>query len=153
MRKTTMNKPTISSQNKKDVILCPPTPPMELKKDEKTEVIKMEEEPTKEVVKLDEMMKPMNENVIDLDEDNGKKKKKKPTYDLDDTVLKDIQLSNEVHIRLLSNINGYFVDFRKYFRGYPSQKGIRISVGKFILACDYLKKDIDALNLPVVNNK
>ena len=148
MRKTTSSKPISVNQNKKDVVLCPPTPPMELKKEEKTEVIKMEEEPTNEVVKLDDIMKPISDNVINLDEDKGKKKKKKPTYDLDDNILKDIQISEEIHILLISNMNGYFIDFRKYFRGYPSQKGIRIPVGKFILAYDYLKKDIDALNLP-----
>lgn len=149
MRKVSNSKASSSNTHKKDIVLCPPTPPMDIKKDDKKdEDIKMEEEPKNEVIKLDEVAKPINDNVIDLDED-AKKKKKKPNYDLDDTIIKDIQLSNEVHIRLLSNINGYFIDFRKYFRGYPSQKGIRVSVGKFILACDYLKKDIDALNLPV----
>lgn len=76
----------------------------------------------------------------------GKKKKKK-SCDEDSIILKDIALSDDIHIRLLSNINGYFIDIRKYFREKPSQKGIRIAAVRFAIASEYFKKDIDALNL------
>lgn len=97
---------------------------------------------------LKEKEKDNNGVAINLDEDKPKKKKE---YDLDDTIIRDITLSNETHLRLLSNINGYFIDIRKFFRGYPSSKGIRVSAGKFAVAMEYLKKDIEALNLPGLN--
>lgn len=98
---------------------------------------------------LKEKEKDNNGVAINLDEDKPKKPKKE--YDLDDTIIRDITLSNETHLRLLSNINGYFIDIRKFFRGYPSSKGIRVSAGKFAVAMEYLKKDIEALNLPGLN--
>ena len=87
---------------------------------------------------------------INLDE-TKKEKKQKKAYDSDDTIIRDITLANDIHVRLLSNINGFFVDIRKYFRGYPSQKGIRMAATKFIIASEYLKKDIDALGLQYPN--
>lgn len=80
--------------------------------------------------------------VINLDDS---KKKKEKVYDIDDTILRDITLAGDIHVRLISNINGYFIDIRKYFRGFPSKKGIRMLASKFSIAADYLKKDLTEL--------
>ena len=134
----------------------PSTPVMEVKSDEKVEEkhvveqVKMDLEEVEKQVDIDALLKqddPKEENCINLDEAEKPKKNKKK-YDLDDTVLKDIILSTDTRMRLISNINGYFVDIRKFFRGYPSQKGIRISAGKFLIAAEHLKKEIEPLKLP-----
>lgn len=123
-----------------------PAPPSEVMIEEDKKEEKMEVEMKPETINLDDVVKEKNK-VIDLDE-TKKEEKPKKKYDLDDVIIRDVQLSNDVHIRLLSNMNGYFVDIRKFYRGYPSQKGIRIAAGRYALAYDYLKPDLDALNLP-----
>lgn len=77
---------------------------------------------------------------VDLSDKNPKEKKK---YDIEDTVIKDVTLNGDIHVRFLSNINGYFVDIRKFNRGYPTQKGIRFLASKFALAAEMLKDEID----------
>ena len=167
MRRVTSIKNKIESHKSSHVPSEPQTPPMEVKIDDKIEEkIEMKDEPNHDVehvkmeleeadkqVNIDEILKQENDEngkCINLDEE-AKPKKEKKKYELDDTILKDIILSSDTHLRLLSNINGYFVDLRKFFRGYPSQKGIRVSAGKFMLACEHLKKDIGHLKLPGVN--
>ena len=163
MRKTGLIKNKIESHKSSHVPSEPQTPPMEVKIDDKIEMkdepkhdvehVKMELEEADKQIVIDEILKQEsdeNAKCINLDEE-AKPKKEKKKYELDDTILKDIILSSDTHLRLLSNINGYFVDLRKFFRGYPSQKGIRVSAGKFMLACEHLKKDIGHLKLPGVN--
>ena len=106
---------------------------------------KMDIEHKTEAISVEQILRGKKECEINLDDSN--KAKKKRGYDLDDMIIRDITLSNDVHMRLISNINGYFVDIRKYFRGFPSQKGIRIAATKFDIACDYLRNDIKTLNL------
>lgn len=156
MKKGPLTKPiTISNKIKNSnpqTPLPPSTPPMRLEDEPKKmeEDVKMEVDHKVETVNIDQMLE--SKTHVDLNLDDTKKAKKKKEYDLDDTIIRDVTLSNDVHIRLLSNINGYFVDIRRYFRGYPSQKGIRMSAVKFAIAADYLKKDIEALNLPLPSN-
>lgn len=92
---------------------------------------------------LEESSLTKDKKVINLDEDKNKKKKKE--YDIDDTVIRDITLSGDIHIKLISNINGYFVDIRKHFNGYPTKKGTRILATKFVIAANYLKKDLESV--------
>ena len=163
MRKTNLLKNKIESHKSSHTPSEPQTPPMEVKIDDKIEMkdepkhdvehVKMELEEADKQIVIDEILKQEsdeNAKCINLDEENKPKKDKKK-YDLDDTILKDIIISSDTHIRLLSNINGYFVDLRKFFRGYPSQKGIRISAGKFLIACKHLEKELEALKLPGLN--
>lgn len=163
MRRVNLNKAKIVKPIKKEDLsssiqtpLEPPTPnpsclptpaPVSMNETKmEKEDNKMEEEMKQEIINLDDVVKEKNK-IIDLDEATEEEKTKK-NYDLDALIIRDIRLSNEVHIRLLSNMNGYFIDVRKYFRGYPSQKGIRMAAGRFALACDFLKPALDALNLP-----
>lgn len=109
--------------------------------------IKMQIEEQKKDINVDEILEESSftkdKKVINLDDDKDKKKKKE--YDIDDTVIRDITLSGDIHVRLISNANGYFVDLRKYFNGYPTKKGIRILATKFNIAASYLRKDLETV--------
>jgi len=109
--------------------------------DNHAEEIKMDLEEKKEDINLEEELEENSKN-INLDDS---KKKTKKTYDLDDTVIRDITLAGDIHVRLISNTNGYFVDIRKYFKGLPTKKGIRMLATKFSAAADYLKADLASL--------
>lgn len=155
MKKVNTLKNKFEKDHKKDINPQVDIPPIEQKPEDKKDMenVKMAIEELDKQVDINDLLKDKEKEnngvAINLDEDKPKKTKKE--YDLDDTIIRDITLSNETHLRLLSNINGYFIDIRKFFRGYPSSKGIRVSAGKFALAMDYLKKDIEQLNLPGLN--
>ena len=109
----------------------------------------MEIEDKKEDINVDEILEQQQGNgkktkKVNLD-DSKQKKGEKKTYDIDDTVIRDITLTADIHGRLISNVMGYWVDLRKYFRGFPSKKGIRMLATKFAIASDFLKKDIEEL--------
>ena len=72
-------------------------------------------------------------------------KKVKRTYDLVDDELKVITLDNDLVVKLIANNKGVFVDFRKYYKGYPTKKGIRILATKFQEVARLMKEDIDKL--------
>lgn len=111
--------------------------------------VEMTIEEPKEDINVDEVLEESSLNKkkknINLDDEKKDKKKKKKTYDIDDTVIRDITLTGDIHVRLISNVNGYFVDIRRYFKQYPTQKGIRILASKFAVAAEYLKKDLSEL--------
>ena len=118
----------------------------------------MEIEEKKEDIDIDQVLEESSLNgkkrkVTNLDDSKkeDKKKSEKKTYDIDDTVLRDITLAGDIHVRLISNINGYFVDIRKYFKGFPSKKGIRMLAVKFSMAAEYLKNDLLELTQPGSN--
>lgn len=111
--------------------------------------VKMQIEEQRKDINIDEILEESslnkkNKNTINLDEEKDKKKVKKE-YDIDDTIIRDITLSGDIHVRLLSNTNGYFVDIRKYFNGFPTKKGIRMLATKFSIAANYLKKDLETV--------
>lgn len=112
---------------------------------EQVEELKMEMDERKEDINLEE-----DNKFINLDEDDTKKSKKsgKKEYDLDDTIIRDIALAGNIHFQLISNVNGYFIDIRKFFNGYPTKKGIRILASKFATAADLLKADLSTLVPP-----
>ena len=56
-----------------------------------------------------------------------------------------IHISDDIKARLIANNNGYFVDMRKYYKGYPTKKGIRILATKFRDVAKVLKVDIDEI--------
>lgn len=70
---------------------------------------------------------------------------KKP-YPYDDKILYENIEEGNVHLRVLSNEKGVFVDVRKYFDDKPSRKGIRMPVETFEnLYKTYMKSDYDKL--------
>jgi hypothetical protein len=116
-----------------------------IKKQEIHEDVKMIEEEKKDTIDLEETIeKEMNKGiVINLDKDKSKKAKKE--YDIVDTVIKEITVAGDIHVRLISNINGYFVDIRKYFKKYPTKKGIRILASKYVMITDLLRPAVEKL--------
>lgn len=83
---------------------------------------------------------------IDLRSDTKMLEKKvKRTYDLIDDELKVITLDNDLVVKLIANNKGVFVDFRKYYKGYPTKKGIRILATKFQEVARVMNDDINRL--------
>lgn len=71
--------------------------------------------------------------------------KRKPVYNLDDNVIKVIRADNDVHFKLLTNNKGVFVDMRRYNRGFPTQKGVRVYASVFNKVAELLKDDISSI--------
>ncbi len=113
--------------------------------------IKNKEETPKEAdetpIKVEE-----DKKAIDLRTDTKLlEKKAKKTYDLVDDELKVITLDNDLVVKLIANNKGVFVDFRKYYKGYPTKKGIRILATKFQEVARVMSEDINRL-VPNANN-
>lgn len=68
---------------------------------------------------------------------------KRRSYDLEDEEIKKVTLDNDIVVKLIANNKGIFVDVRKYYKGYPTKKGIRIIASKFKELSDILKDDIE----------
>lgn len=68
--------------------------------------------------------------------------KKKQPYNLNDKELMEIYINPNMVVKLLQNDNGLFVDFRKYYKGYPTQKGLRFLASKMI--------DLDTILIPEI---
>ena len=98
----------------------------------KTETPKEEE-----CMKMEEEQKEIDLRDIKLGVKSAKK-----TYDLVDDELKVITLDNDLVVKLIANNKGVFVDFRKYYKGYPTKKGIRIIASKFNELANILEKEI-----------
>ena len=62
-----------------------------------------------------------------------------------DDELKVITLDNDLVVKLIANNKGVFVDFRKYYKGYPTKKGIRILATKFQEVARVMNEDINKL--------
>lgn len=108
----------------------------------------MQLEEPKEDINIDDVYKEKygkKVNTVDLRDKKETKTKDKKTYDIDDTVIRDITLAGDIHVRLISNVNGYFIDIRKYIRDFPTKKGIRFLASKFMIAAEYLKGDLEKL--------
>lgn len=94
-------------------------------------------------------------SVVDLKDDNKAidlrsdikllEKKTKRTYDLVDDEIKVITLDNDLVVKLIANNKGVFIDFRKYYKGYPTKKGIRILATKFEEVARIMDEDIKHL--------
>ena len=110
--------------------------------------MEMDVEEKKEDIILDDNANGNGEDnkIVNLDDnkENRKPKEKKP-YDIDDTIIREITLTGDLHVKLISNVNGYFVDIRKHYKGFPTKKGIRILATKFLKAAEYLKADLKSL--------
>lgn len=95
-----------------------------------------------EAILEDKSAKIQKSSLLDLDEDQ--KKRKKPKKDLfeDSNVIRDVKLNGNIHVRLLSTIEGYFVDLRRYNGLNPTKVGLMMAANKFAIAAEVLTKDI-----------
>ena len=83
---------------------------------------------------------------IDLRTENTMlEKKTKRAYDLVDDELKIVTLDNDLVVKLIANNKGVFIDFRKYYKGYPTKKGIRILASKFQEVANIMEPDVRKL--------
>lgn len=69
-------------------------------------------------------------------------KKTDKVYDLNDTELKVVKIDGDIIFKLMSNNKGVFVDIRKYYKGYPTKKGIRVYASIFDKVSKILEPDI-----------
>lgn len=79
---------------------------------------------------------------VDLRSGNQMLDKKTRKYDLNDEEIKVFTLDNDLVVKLISNNKGVFVDFRKYYKGYPTKKGIRLIASKFLEVSKIMEPDI-----------
>lgn len=61
-----------------------------------------------------------------------KKKVLKNTYTLEDNIIKEIKIDKNLVLRVIENANGTFIDIRKFYKDYPTKKGIRFTYGTFL---------------------
>jgi hypothetical protein len=69
-------------------------------------------------------------------------KKTNKVYDLNDTELKLIKIDGDIVFKLMTNNKGIFVDIRKYYKGYPTKKGVRVYASIFDKVSKLLEPDI-----------
>ena len=101
--------------------------------------MKVPEQNNKEVQKK-------KKKAIDLRTENKMlEKKTKRTYDLVDDEIKVVTLDNDLVVKLIANNKGVFIDFRKYYKGYPTKKGIRILATKCQEVANIMAPDIKKL--------
>lgn len=62
-------------------------------------------------------------------ETGGDETKIKPkyVYTIEDEEIKKIELEKDIVLRMIKNENNIYVDIRKFYKGYPTKKGIRIT--------------------------
>lgn len=46
---------------------------------------------------------------------------------IEDTVVKQIKIDKNLVLRVIENSNGKFIDLRRFYKNYPTKKGIRIN--------------------------
>ena len=85
------------------------------------------------------------EKVVDLREQKKLEGLKTKKEFFNEDILKEVYITNDVICRLVSNDKGIFVDMRKFYKGSPTQKGVRIAAGKFIDLYRAIKEDIKDL--------
>lgn len=131
---------------------------MNTPKDSSTSGSKIEESAKiKESPKIDEIKLKAFENTVEDKTDLETKLlnlKRKSVYMEEDIIIKSIVLSNDVVVRFIANNRGYFIDFRKYYKGFPTKKGIRVLANKFREASELLKPDLDKYlpDIKIINN-
>lgn len=131
-----INGTTIGSNNydsKKDSVVTPEISDGKSNKEEK------KDEEKKNSIEEEKENEQQNSN-----EGSGKDINIGTAYDLEDVELKKINLDKNLCVRLISNINGTFVDIRKYYKGYPTKRGVRISNYMFQKLIELLKDSLKA---------
>lgn len=57
--------------------------------------------------------------------------KPKSVYIFEDTVLSKINIDKNLVLRVVENANGKFIDIRRFYKDYPTKKGVRFSYATF----------------------
>lgn len=69
---------------------------------------------------------------------NIENQKVRTVYIIEDTVLKKINLDKNLVLRLIENANGKFIDIRRFYKDYPTKKGVRFSYAAFKKLLDFV---------------
>lgn len=70
--------------------------------------------------------------------------KPKVVYTIEETELRKIEVSPNIFLRVIKTSENTYVDIRKYYKGYPTKRGIRFKLDVFDSIKDILSdiKDI-----------
>ena len=88
--------------------------------------------------------KPETLTVVTKPQDNNQTQflGKKYTYKIDDeTELKKIELDKNIVVRILDFNGKKLVDLRKYYKGFPTKRGIRLDYDTFETLIEIIKKN------------
>ena len=80
-----------------------------------------------------------NSNKIPKKEIETIKIPSKFSYKLIDEELKKIELEKNIILRLLKSDGKLYIDLRKYYKNYPTKRGIRIPYDVFMETVKYLQ--------------
>lgn len=87
-----------------------------------------------------------DENVNTINEQNNvlNKKTYKPTivYKVDETELKKIELEKNVYMRIIQVNDEKYIDIRKYYKGYPTRRGIRFKMYMYKIIQNIIQEEI-----------
>lgn len=61
------------------------------------------------------------------------------SYKMIDEEMKKIELEKNIILRLIKSDGKLFIDLRKYYKNYPTKRGIRIPYDTFMEATKYLQ--------------
>lgn len=80
-----------------------------------------------------------NSNEIQKKEIETIKIPSKFSYKLIDEELKKVELEKNIILRLLKSDGKLYIDLRKYYKNYPTKRGIRIPYDLFMETVKYLQ--------------
>lgn len=66
------------------------------------------------------------ENTISLKEDKIAETMTVPNYEINEKIILTIAVDKNHIFRVLDDINGRYVDIRKFYKGFPTKNGIKI---------------------------
>jgi hypothetical protein len=64
----------------------------------------------------------------------------KVTLSMPENILKQMDIDEQVIARIISYNSKLYVDIRKFWRNFPTKKGIRISLDNFVRLSDFINK-------------
>ena len=82
-----------------------------------------------------------NSNEIQKKEIETIKIPSKFSYKLIDEELKKVELEKNIILRLLKSDGKLYIDLRKYYKNYPTKRGIRIPYDVFMETVKYLQNN------------
>ena len=82
-----------------------------------------------------------NSNEIQKKEIETIKIPSKFSYKLIDEELKKVELEKNIILRLLKSDGKLYIDLRKYYKNYPTKRGIRIPYDVFMETIKYLQNN------------
>lgn len=66
----------------------------------------------------------------------------KITYRIEEQELKKIEVEKNIFLRVIRYQNKRFIDIRKFYKGYPTKRGVRIPNESFKVIMKFIKDEI-----------